>query len=173
MPSPRFWEFEDGKVNFAQVEADPHDLVRLLLVKFVLEYSNDWFVVPVDVAAGSLCQVRSLVLTNTFGERLLIPHASKVDGADSPWRMFALTQDAQHLFFLPPVLGLCLQSPPLEEVLFLRDEMANVAWGVERTVESAAGRPLDRFEVFQEGRGRRERQGEPQNSGQSTPQVVY
>lgn len=28
--------------------------------------------------------------------------------------------------------------------------MANVAWAVERTVESAAGRPLDRHEAYQE-----------------------
>lgn len=33
MPSPRFWEFEDAKVNFAKVEANPQDLARLLLVK--------------------------------------------------------------------------------------------------------------------------------------------
>jgi hypothetical protein len=174
MPSPRFWEFEDAKVNFAQVEAAPHDLARILLVKFALEYSNDWFVVPVEVAIGSLCRVRSLIVTNTFGERLLIPHTSQVEGAESPWRMFALTHDAQQLFFLPPVLGPSLQSPPVEEVLFLRDEMANVAWGVERVVESAAGRPLDRFEAYQESRRRAEREaGAANGNGQSPAQGAY
>jgi hypothetical protein len=174
MPSPRFWEFEDAKVNFAQVEAAPHDLARILLVKFALEYSNDWFVVPVEVTVGSLCRVRSLIVTNTFGERLLIPHTSRVDGAESPWRMFALTHDAQQLFFLPPVLGPSLQSPPVEEVLFLRDEMANVAWGVERVVESGAGRPLDRFEAYQEARQRAEREaGAANGNGQSTAQEAY
>ena len=34
--------------------------------------------------------------------------------------------------------------------------MANVAWAVERVVQSPAGRPLDRFEAFQEMRRRRE-----------------
>ena len=39
-----------------------------------------------------------------------------------------------------------MESKPIEEVLFLRDEMANMAWGVERIVESAAEKPLNRFE---------------------------
>jgi hypothetical protein len=159
MPSPRFWEFEDAEVNFAKIEAGPQDLARLLLVKFALEYGNDWFLVPLEVEVGSFCQVRSLLVTNTFGERILIPHTSQVDGPNAPWKMFALSGSAQPLFFLPPVLGPTLQSPSIEEVLFLRDEMVNVAWAVERRVESPAGRPLDRFESFQEARSRRERDG--------------
>jgi hypothetical protein len=112
MPSPRFWEFEDAKINFAKVEANPQDLARLLLVKFALEYGNDWFLVPIEIDAGSLCQIRSLIVANTFGERMLIPHTAQVDGVNSPLRSFALSQDAQHLFFLPPVLGPGLQSAP-------------------------------------------------------------
>ena len=171
MPSARFWEFEDGAVNFAQVEAAPQDLARLLLVKFALEYSNDWFVLPLELAVGTLAQIRALVVTNTFGERLVIPHASQVDGASSPWRMFNLSRDTQQLYFLPPVLGPNLESPPVEEVLFLRDEMANVAWGVEKIVESAAGRPLDRYEAYQESRRKQEEATPDQNpdNDQTTP----
>ena len=150
MPSARFWEFEDGAVNFACVQAAPQDLARLLLVKFALEYSNDWFLLPLDLAVGTLSQIRALVVTNTFGERFLIPHASEVDGPTSPWRMFSLTNDTQKLFFLPPVLGPLLESQPVEDLSLLRDEMANVAWAVERVVESASGRPLDRHEAYQE-----------------------
>jgi hypothetical protein len=174
MPSSRLWEFEDGTVNLAQIEAAPHDLARLLLVKFALEYSNDWFAVPIEQAVGSLCQIRALVVTNTFGERILIPHTSRVEGPISPWQMFALSQDAQGLFFLPPVLGSSLHSPPTEEVLFLRDEMANVAWGVERIVESAAGRPLDRYEAYQEAQQKNE-QGDatPTGGGTDVEALIY
>src|SRR4051812_12199122 len=55
----------------------------------------------------------------------------------------------------PPALAPNLGGPPLEEVLFLRDEMANLAWAIERTVESAAGQPLNRFETDLEKRRRR------------------
>ncbi|ODT46174.1 MAG: hypothetical protein ABS70_01390 [Nitrospira sp. SCN 59-13] len=150
MPSTRLWEFEDGTVNFASVQAAPQDLARLLLVKFALEYSNDWFLLPFELAVGTLSQIRALVVTNTFGERFLIPHTSEVDGPTSPWRMFSLTNDAQKLFFLPPVLGPLLESQPIEDLSLLRDEMANVAWAVERVVESATGRPLDRHEAYHE-----------------------
>lgn len=158
MPSSRFWEFEEGAVNLAQINAAPYDLARLLLVKFALEYSNDWFAIPIELPVGSLCQIRALVVTNTFGERILIPHTSQVEGPISPWQMFGLTDDSQRLFFLPPVLGPSLHSQPCEEVLFLRDEMANVAWGVERIVESEAGHPLDRYEAYQEAQHQKEQE---------------
>ena len=179
MPASRLWEFEDASVNFAKVDANPHDLARLLLVEFALVYGNDWFVVPVEIPVGSLCRVASLIVTNTFGERMLIPHTTKVDGAASPWRMFCLSRDprlansteggtvdlaSQDLFFLPPVLGVSLESAAVEEVLFLRDEMANMAWAVERVVESQTGRPLDRFESFQETR---QQQEQVSSNGQS------
>lgn len=150
MPSARFWEFEDGAVNFASIQAAPQDLARLLLVKFALEYSNDWFLLPLELAVGTLSRIRALVVTNTFGERFLILHANVVDGPSTPWRMFSLTNDNQQLFFLPPILGPMLESQPVEDLSLLRDEMANVAWAVEQVVESASGRPLDRHEAYQE-----------------------
>lgn len=191
MPASRLWEFEDASVNFAKVDANPHDLARLLLVEFALVYGNDWFVVPVEIPVGSLCRVSSLIVTNTFGERMLIPHTTKVDGAASPWRMFCLSRDprladstedgtvdvaSQDLFFLPPVLGVSLESAAVEEVLFLRDEMANMAWAVERVVESQTGRPLDRFETFQETRRRQEQatpQALPTGQSQTATSVTY
>ena len=185
MPSPRLWEFEDSKVNFAKVEASPQDLARLLLVEFALVYGNDWFVVPVEVDAGSLCRVGPLIVTNTFGERMLIVHSTEVDGVQSPWRMFGLSQVAQagnavghepgetakfqDVFFLPPVLGQGLEGAAVEEVLLLRDEMANMAWAVERVVESPVGFPVNRFETFQEKRRQEERTAPSNSNGQSGP----
>ena len=177
MPSPRLWEFEDGNVNFGRVEANPQDVARLLLVEFGLIYGNDWFVVPVEVDAGSLCRIGALVVANTFGERMLISSASEVDGPNSPWRMFELSLDPQSpnaqgaiaktqgLFFLPPVVRSSLEAAPTEEVLLLRDEMANLAWAVERVVESPSNRVLDRFEAFQEQKRRQQRDGAPPSDG--------
>lgn len=171
MPASRLWEMEDARVNFGKVKADSHDLARLLLLEFALVYGNDWFVIPVELPVGSVCRVRSLVVTDTFGQRINIPHSTTVDRAKmgrakSPWRMFSLSPDRravdgdaapfQDLFFLPPALGHSLQSSPVEEVLLLRDEMANMAWAVERVVESPIGRKLDRYEAFLEKQGRQE-----------------
>lgn len=170
MPAPRWWEFEDRQIDFGAVEAAPEDLARMLLTEFALIYSNDFFIIPINLEVGSVCRIRSLVVTDSFGERLLIRPSSEVDGFNAPWQMFHLSGDKlnymakqklSNIFFLPPVLGPNLQSPPLEEVMFVRDEMANMAWAIERIVEGPLGRPLNRFEAFQEKRRRLEEQTTP------------
>jgi hypothetical protein len=155
MPAARFWEFEDAQVDFGAVDAAPEELARLLLVEFAITYGNDWFVMPVELPVGSLCRADSLVVTNTFGERFVVRHSAEAAEPAASWRMFQLagqsltSADAltnARMFLLPPSLVRTVESRPVEEVLFLRDEMANMAWGVERVVESTTERPLDRFE---------------------------
>jgi hypothetical protein len=140
-PSDRFWEFENGSVNLGALDAAPHDLARLLLVEFATAFGNDWFVVPLELPYGSLTTVDTLTVTTTFGDTY------EVAAADGSWRMFAVTDTAGEgipgLVLPPATLGL-LEGEALEEVLFLRDEGANMAWGVERRVQGAAGAPVDR-----------------------------
>jgi hypothetical protein len=50
-------------------------------------------------------------------------------------------------FFLPPTLPRTLDSTPLEDVLFMRDEMANLAWAIERIVESPIEQPAQRYDL--------------------------
>jgi len=165
MPAARFWEFEDAQVDFGSVDAGPTDLLRLLLVEFALAYSNDWFVIPVELEIGSIHRSHSLVITDTFGVRTLIRPASELAAPFSTWRMFQHSHlrgsgqgAAPDLLFLPPALLKCLESRPIEEVLFLRDEMANLAWAIERVVESPAERPLSRFEGELEQKRRTEQE---------------
>jgi hypothetical protein len=49
-----------------------------------------------------------------------------------------------NLLFLTPTLGRSLESAPVEDVLFIRDEMANAAWAVERSIEGPLGQSLNR-----------------------------
>jgi hypothetical protein len=154
MPARRYWELEDGSVNLANIRATPQDLGRVLLVSFALEFANDWFLVPLETPIGSVSLIRWLTVTNTFGEKLLLRHATEVDGPNAPWSMFSLSPASGGIskfadaFLLPPVLGPNLEGDPVEDVLLLRDEMASMAWAVERTVESPCGQPLNRFEDF-------------------------
>ena len=71
--------------------------------------------------------------------------------------MFSLSPDRRYAvvgavpqghLFVPPVLGACLNGEPVEHEWLLRDEMANLAWAVERTVERRAGDRLDRRETY-------------------------
>jgi hypothetical protein len=154
MPAERFWEFEDSIVDLGAVSAAPEDLGRLLTVEFATVFGNDWWQVPVAAEFGSLVRVRSLVVRDTFGENVLVEPTERAAAqrATAPWRMFRLTDaalaagsgPAPPLLLLPPVIAGSLEGDAIEELLLLRDEMANLGWGVERVVEGADGRPRNR-----------------------------
>jgi hypothetical protein len=153
MPTERFWAFEDAAVDLGAVSASVEDLGRVAAVEFATVFGNDWWSVPVRAAFGSLVQVRSLVVRDSFGDNVLIQSTDQsARGGGAPWRMFRQTDatlargsgSAPGLLFLPPVVAGGLDGPSIEELLLLRDEMANLAWGVERVVEGADGRPRDR-----------------------------
>lgn len=147
MPAPRFWEFEDARIDLGALQPGPTDLPQLLMVETLTGYGNDWYIVPIDLPVGSLVESRSLVVTDTFGVQTLIRPVG--DPAIQPrggWSMFSLSLRADpgdaagapvtNLFFLPPTLARPLEGPVLEEVMLMRDELANVAWAVERRLES-------------------------------------
>ena len=145
MPASRFWQFENARVFLGGIEAGAADLGRMLLSEFALLYSDDWFVIPVQLAVGTIARVDSLVVTDTFGVRTHIGEAAHGD-----WDMFRLAAagPAHALFVLPPTLADTQEGAPVEEVVLLRDENANVVWGVERLVESAAGTAVDRHAQY-------------------------
>ncbi|HEX7312646.1 MAG TPA: hypothetical protein VF297_01925 [Pyrinomonadaceae bacterium] len=160
-PARRWWEFEDGRVDFGAVRAAPEDLGRMLLGEFMMSYGNDWFLLPLDLEVGSVCRITALEVFDTFGSKTVVKPYTEVDGSGGSWFFFSLSRDPRatgevsaDLLFLPPTLGRASESRPVEEVLFLRDEMANMAWAVERTVESPGGVPLDRFADARERRAR-------------------
>ncbi len=146
MPADRLWEMEDAQVNLGLVEAEPWDLARLLVAEFALTYGNDWLVVPLDVPFGSLTSVESLIYTTTFGEHFLV-RPTAAASPDARWRMFTITSaEGQAIdgLLVPPGAVAVHDGPPIEDVLFLRDEMANLAWAVERAVQGPSGAARDR-----------------------------
>jgi hypothetical protein len=146
MPADRLWEMEDAQVNLGLVEAEPWDLARLLVAEFALTCGNDWLVVPLDVPFGSLTTIESLTYTTTFGEQFVVRPTAAVS-PDARWRMFVITGTdgaALNGLLVPPGAVEVHDGPPFEEVLFMRDEMANMAWAVERSVQGPSGTARDR-----------------------------
>ncbi|MDX6580046.1 MAG: hypothetical protein QOJ47_1595 [Gaiellales bacterium] len=145
MPNARYWTFEDGRTNLGDVSASTTDLATLLLCEFALVYGNDWFLLPCDLPVGSLALVRGLSVTTVFGERFWIEAAGS--GMADDWQRFSLfTLDntypglaADTGFALLPTAQAVQQGEPLEQVALIRDEMANMVWGVERVVPLAHG----------------------------------
>ena len=142
MPADRYWQFEDRQINLGALEVQPHDLARLLLVEFATVYGNDWLVVPVDVPLGSYTRVDEVSYTTTFDEQITVDRGDDI-ARSGTFRLFEVsiagTNDTLPGLFVPPSVSGVLAGPPVEEVLFLRDEMANSAWAVERSVEGPGG----------------------------------
>jgi hypothetical protein len=147
MPADRYWQLEDGRVDLGAIEAQSTDLARLCLAEFAMTSGDDWLAVPVDGLLGALNQVQTVTLLDDFGDRVDVAEL-----ADPGFTMFhASAASGRPLpgILLPPVAAGMLVGPPVEEVMFLRDEMANMAWAIEQTVQGRSGDP-------------RLRRGEPQ-----------
>jgi hypothetical protein len=153
MPSARYWEFEARSIDFAAIDANTTDLATLLLTEFALVYSNDWCVIPHEVEVGSLCTLPGLLVTDDFGETTLVRAAGRGPGDEwQRWAMFTLstagaasTGSTEPQLLVPSTLTRTLESTPIEEALFLRDEMANMVWAVEKTVPAARGGGADGY----------------------------
>jgi len=146
MPNTRWWAFEDRKTNFGDIDASTTDLAKLLFMEFALVYANDWFVIPYTLPAGAIASIQAFVVSNVFGERFSIDASGS--GADANWQRWSMfTIDvagkpgaaADTGLLLLPTSGKILESPPTEDVMLIRDEVANMVWGVETTIPAATG----------------------------------
>ncbi|WP_286970138.1 hypothetical protein [Flavobacterium sp. UBA4854] len=140
MPNTRWWQFEDSKTSFGDVNPATTDLSKLLLIEFGLVFANDWFVVPYVLPIGSLANIEGLTVKNNFGETTWIKPTEKIGEEKNIWSMFKLNSVKQdNTLFLSPTALKVHESDPVEEVVLIRDEMANMVWGVETIVSSAIG----------------------------------
>ncbi len=186
MPGPRWWEFEDSVTDFGELDVDHVDLAKLLVMEFALICGPDWFSVPVPVTVGisgdpseprgTLSRVTSLVVTDTFGVRTLIrpSEQTKVSSGESPWSMFKLSGKGSRSDFIlmAPTLGLVEDADALEDVLFLRDDMAAMAWAVEHHLQGDLDSPVDAHEMYLQ-RLKANPPLEPPQATPGGPQIYY
>lgn len=150
MPVVRFWELEDPRFDPARVSLGPGDLGAALVVEVSLTYASDWFLVPAALPIGALHRIEELVATDTFGVAHVIRSAEQVRPA-SDWNLWTMTRARPDLprlayLFTPASVADTVAGEPIEEVAFFRDELANLAWAIERIVPDGLGRgaPVDR-----------------------------
>jgi hypothetical protein len=170
MPDPRWWNFEDGATDFGQLDADHVDLPKLLVMEFALVFGNDWFSIPIPIRLappappssgssappvnlqGTLSRITSLVVTDTFGVRTVIRPSEQTQTRPNevPWSIYKLsTKNRRSDFILmAPKLGVTQDASAIEEVAFLRDDMAAMAWAVEHHLHSDLDAPLDAHQMF-------------------------
>ncbi|HWU87836.1 MAG TPA: hypothetical protein VN253_11200, partial [Kofleriaceae bacterium] len=145
MPARRYWELEDAAVHWPSIDAGPGDIGRILFVEFGLTFAEHWLSVPLDVPAGSLTRVTSLVVTDTFGVRTLVSAAVDLDQlrGSTAWRFLELSRTGAvsgPLLFLPPA-AVSLDGPIEEAIDVVRDDVGDVVWAIDRTALGADGKP--------------------------------
>jgi hypothetical protein len=136
---PRWWMFEDSVTDFGPLDVQHVDIAKLLVMEFALIYGNDWFSVPVPTPIDALARVTTLVVSDTFGIRTLIRPAEQttVNPGETTWTMFKVAGPGTRSDFIvmAPTLGVVDDASPLEDVQFLRDDMAAMAWAVEHSLQ--------------------------------------
>ena len=162
-PNPRWWSFEDGRTDFGAVSPDSTDVVKALFLEFALVSGDDWFLLPCDLDEGVLARVDGVMVTDVFGRRSWVePAGTGPDDDWQRWSMFNLDVAgtapvaAQLGVFLPPTTP-ASEGPVVEDVLLVRDEAADMVWGIERTVWLATGSPMPGEEAARETLGYRQR----------------
>lgn len=146
MPHPRWWTFEDNRTNFGDIKPDTTDIAKLLLIEFGLVYANDWFLLPYQLPAGTIARIRGMAVTNVFNERTWIEAAGSGEDDDwQRWSMFTLNvrgeagEAADTSLLLLPTVPKIQESRPLEQIALIRDEMANMVWGIEKVIPLPSG----------------------------------
>jgi hypothetical protein len=157
MPNTRWWAFEDRRTDFGDIKPDTTDIAKLLLMEFGLVYANDWFIVPQSLPVGSIANIKGMMVSNVFGERLWIDAAGRgLDDAWNCWSMFMLNtrgdvgEAADTSLLLLPTVPKIQEGKPAEETVFIRDEMANMVWGIEKIVPLANGKSKPGAEAARE-----------------------
>lgn len=141
MPTGKWWEFEDRNTDLSKMLTQKSDISKMVVMEFGLIYSNDWFIIPHPVPDSTITDVSGLVVTDVFGKNFLIDRSGT--GSEQHWYRWDLYNISKRNSYIRESFGRLLSVPriknrmesePFEKVMFLRDEMANMIWGVEEVV---------------------------------------
>lgn len=157
MPNTRWWELEDQRTNFGEVKPDTTDLGKLLLMEFALVFANDWFLLPYTLSVGQVAEVKGIAISNVFNERFWVEPLRDVPEQNwEQWSMFNLStrvierQTPPARLVLLPTVPKLQESGPVESVTLVRDEMANMVWGVEQRILLPSGLSRSGLEAARE-----------------------
>jgi hypothetical protein len=97
---------------------------------------------------ATVAEVKGIAVTNVFGERFWVePVRPPVEANWQSWTLFTLSaagiqierQAPPPRLVLLPTPAKVQESAAVEEVALIRDEMANMVWGIERRIPLASG----------------------------------
>lgn len=143
MPVDRFWEMEDGAVDLGALSLDPADLPGLLALDMATTGSTDWFLAELPLPTAGVARIDKIVVTDTFGDLTTIT-SGDVEVSPDIGLLFApagSSRTGAGWLVMAPRLGARVEGPDREEIVLIRDELANLGWIVERTGPVEDGEP--------------------------------
>ena len=172
MPDKRLFSFEDSKLDLSGMNLEDADLLRMMILDFSLVSGSDWYTVPLPMKLGEICWINRIEVKDVFGVTTYIENDYTQDSFANRntlkiWDGFKIRplddirmnseiqsdEKQKHFLYLPPVTSFRQESIPLEELLFLRDEYANMVWAIEKTVTNEMGKPTNGFDLHLELNG--------------------
>lgn len=138
-PHPRWWRFEDGDAYFdSPFDPEPNALSMLLPEFFFIDINN-WYIAPLLQTAGTIREIQSLEVVDSFG--VVTPVGPSSSLSDPDWSMYSLAPGAagapatgDAFLYIPNIAVEVLDNDQVEEVMFTRDEEANLVWANERFI---------------------------------------
>lgn len=180
-PNKRLFAFEDRTVDLGSMDIHEDDLIRLMLLDFSLYSGSDWYTLPLEMEMGTICWVKKITVRDVFGVTTEVVNGARTDssgkslhsgpslGKDNTgnqltgmdiWDVFKIRDElnpefklSEHFLYLSPATTGRQESQPLEELLFLRDEFANMVWAIEKRVQNKLGRTVEGFDQHLELNG--------------------
>ena len=141
MPDKRWWKFEDYKTSFGDISPSTTDLSKLLLIEFGLTFANDWFLIPFTLPIGTVSEIQGLSVTDNFGDVFWVEATEQGGDSLNDWSMFRQKSTLMNRkLFLCPSSMKVQEGDALEEIGLVRDEMANMVWGLEKVIPSSVGK---------------------------------
>ena len=153
-PNKRLWQMEDRKVFMGNSVEEPSE-ANSVVMRFATMYSNDWMLFPLKTEIGKYITIDEIDVVDTFGERHTIMGDCRAGNKETlgeyqeQWQVFVNStvgqtkRTALNGLYFAQQLAATIEGKPIEEIKILRDEMANMVWGVENVVPDGCGGTLD------------------------------
>lgn len=178
MPKKRLFSLENRLVDLGRMDINTDDLIRMMLIDFSMYSGSDWYIIPFAMNVHELCWIEEVKVRDVFGVCTPIRNGPQPHGHVGPslgehrdedqqltgldvWDVFKIRDKfldpvdyslKDHFLFIAPKANR-QESPPIEEVLLLRDEYANLVWGIEKKVRNQLGKPVDAYDLHLELNG--------------------
>ncbi len=153
-PNKRLWQMEDRKVFMGNSVEEPSE-ANSVVMRFATMYSNDWMLFPLKTEIGQYITIERIDVIDSFGQRHTMSgdcragNKEQLGEYEEQWQVFvnSTVGDAKRTaingLYYAQQLAATIEGKPVEEIKILRDEIANMVWGVESIVSDGCGGTLD------------------------------